>query len=87
MANGELCRHCGAQETDHKYGYRENCGDFDSVVVHNENCPILDCNGDCEKTIAADIAKREELARSQEKGRENQLMPLGGWLVIVDVGS
>jgi hypothetical protein len=64
MANGELCKHCGYQEADHdlKKARKENgkrCYRFESEFRHKRNCPVLDCDGDCEKRI------REEKERQQ----------------------
>lgn len=65
MANGELCRHCGQQETDHESPDEKICPlGFVSEVVHDPTCPILDCNGNCSETIRS--AKRtEEQQRAQ----------------------
>lgn len=57
MANGELCRYCRKQETEHVLGeafLEENgtpCPEFVSEVEHKENCPILGCDGNCDATI------------------------------------
>lgn len=57
MANGESCKHCGYQETDHdlKLAFKSSgkrCYRFVSVVRHKRGCPIIDCDGrSCEKMI------------------------------------
>ncbi len=56
MANGEVCKHCGFQESSHALGDAllktgEPCPKFVSEVEHKENCPVLGCNGNCDETI------------------------------------
>jgi hypothetical protein len=63
MANSELCKHCGYQETPHDLGTAvlENgrrCTGFVSTVAHKSECPILDCNGNCDQRIA--LQRRQE---------------------------
>ena len=65
MANGERCRHCGQQETDHEYPDEKTCSlGFESEFKHKPNCPVIGCNGDC--SLAIREAKRaEELQRAE----------------------
>lgn len=53
MANGELCKTCGCQETTHSLDPAFTCERFESEVEHQDECPILDCYGDCAATIEA----------------------------------
>ena len=73
MANGDLCINCDLQETAHKYPEyapegMKPCGSFQSPVQHHEDCPVLDCNGECEKTLAEGALEaqraRQRLANS-----------------------
>ena len=64
MANGELCKHCGRQETDHILGkaQKENgkkCRRFVSEFKHKRTCPVLDCSGDCDARIRQQKAEDE----------------------------
>ena len=61
MANGERCKHCGKQETEHAHPELgvETCGNFETSAEHHPDCPgavfgaTIMCDGDCEATIAA----------------------------------
>jgi hypothetical protein len=66
MANGEQCKRCSEQETGHILGYAilpngEPCEKFESETEHREDCPVLGCRGNCQKTIQN---KRVEIATS-----------------------
>jgi len=66
MANGEVCKHCGCQETDHdpdmpdaRRAKLENgnlCRRFVSTVHHKRGCPETGCNG---KNCDAMITKKK----------------------------
>lgn len=66
MANGERCRHCGQQESDHEFPDEKTCSlGFKSEFEHKSRCPVLGCDGDCAQTIRE--AKRvEELKQKAE---------------------
>ena len=65
MANGERCRHCGRQETDHEYLEGGTCiKGFASEFRHRKGCPVIDCDGDCKSAIAK---ARRDLERRTEK--------------------
>lgn len=88
MANGERCIHCREQETQHEHSEpwasQLACDRFESEVSHHEDCPVLDCNGDCEATIArahheADLAYRRASFRN--------FVAFDGSIIQVDVGT
>lgn len=65
MANGERCRHCGQQESEHDFVDRKICTlGFESEFEHKPECPVLGCDGDCEKTIKA-AERDEEIERAR----------------------
>ncbi len=87
MANGELCKHCGDQETPHthrEYSDRRTCFNFVSEFTHHEDCPVLDCNGDCAATI-----KHQDWLAAVDKSRAGRLGVILPNLDImfVDIGS
>lgn len=60
MANGEVCKYCGYQETDHDLGRAKLegghlCRGFVSTVKHKRGCPVLGCDGNCTAMIASRI--------------------------------
>lgn len=64
MANGERCKKCGYQESAHNLGEAVVapgifCEHFESEVEHLEDCPTIDCDGDCEVFIER-IAARQK---------------------------
>lgn len=86
MANGELCKHCGDQETPHtdrEYSDRRTCFNFVSEFTHHEDCPVLDCNGDC----AATIKHQRWLGTIAEHRMSHAWTLHHGRLIIVDIGS
>lgn len=86
MANGELCKHCGDQETPHihrQYAVESTCDTFESETPHHKDCPVLDCNGDCKATI-----RRADFAAKVEENRLTQVWRMDGPnLIIMDIGS
>jgi|GEM_PF-1799798 len=90
MANGDECIHCGLQETVHKYPHyaREGevpCGTFTSPVEHHKDCPVVDCNGDCEETLAQ---QKFEADAAQNKLRNSWFISREtGKLVQVDLSD
>ena len=83
MANGELCRKCQKQETDHELYPEETCETFISEVRHKRNCPVLDCHGDCD----AAIAERAWRAQCLENRARNAWFMSGPNGVRLDIGS
>lgn len=68
MANDERCIHCGRNETYHEFHdcFKEDgtpCPGFESEITHKDACPVLDCNGDCDATIAKQRAVDEAQMR------------------------
>jgi hypothetical protein len=58
LANSEICKYCGWQETAHDLGHAKlengrECLGFVSTFKHKRGCPVLDCNGNCAATIKA----------------------------------
>jgi hypothetical protein len=82
MANGELCKICRHQETDHQYS-DNTCDLFVSEVRHLGDCPIIDCDGDCEACIAQ---AEEEAVRSANRLNHTWFLD-GPNLVMMDIGS
>lgn len=65
MANGERCRYCGQQETNHEFPDQNTCSlGFESEVRHEPECQILGCDGNCSQTIRE--AKRAEEIQQAE---------------------
>lgn len=82
MENGELCTTCRHQETDHQYS-DSACDKFISEVTHHDDCPVIDCNGNCEARIAQ---AEEEAVRGAN--RLNHVWFLSGPnLVMMDIGT
>ena len=68
MANGERCRKCGFQETSHDLEPERTCGHFVSEVAHKKECPVINCSGNCEETIAqAEKASQEKFCEQERK--------------------
>lgn len=44
MADGDKCKHCGWQETEHEHGTNSN-GEYDDLVTSNGHCSLNDCPG------------------------------------------
>ena len=82
MANGELCRHCGFQETDHIY-YDDTCNKFETEFDHHEDCPELGCDGICEETIR----KKRWAAICEGHSKRYAWTLVGPRLVLIDMGS
>jgi hypothetical protein len=86
MANGELCRTCGWQETPHlfpEYGDETTCSEFISMVVHKKDCPVLDCNGNC----AVSITRQNWQAKCEEHRMSHVAFMQGPHLIVLDIGS
>ena len=83
MANGERCKTCRKNETEHEVSPDETCGLFESEVTHKQDCPILECNGDCDATIA----ERVWHAKCIEKRSRFAWFMSGPNLVWVDIGT
>lgn len=86
MANGELCKHCSYQETSHDLGTAvlengKKCTRFVSTVAHKPGCPVLDCDGNCDKRIALE-KWREELTLGASV--LVMILPKGGLLIWGD---
>jgi hypothetical protein len=78
MANGEVCKHCNYQETDHNLGKAraendEPCTDFESTFEHKPECSVLGCNGNCDAMIA-------------RQRREEETAGFGGCIVLITPG-
>ena len=67
MANGECCRKCGFQESTHNCEPELTCGSFISEVKHKKDCPVIECNGNCEEAIAQARKISEEEIRASER--------------------
>lgn len=78
MANGERCKHCGWQETDHNLQINGACKRFRSEVRHKPSCPVLGCDGNCDETI--------KLAEEPPVRRRDEIFVIVGDRVI-DIGS
>lgn len=86
MANGETCKHCGYQETTHILGTAvtedgTRCFEFESTFLHKQDCPVLDCNGNCDERIA--VEKWQEELRIGASVIV-MLLPSGGMLIWGD---
>ncbi len=83
MANGELCKTCRCQETTHELEPKFTCSSFESEVEHQEDCPILDCNGDCASTIQAEDWK----AQCAQRRLSHVWFMSGPDLVVLDINT
>lgn len=86
MANDELCRHCGCEETCHDDpNLRDKfvCDIFESEFQHHEACPILGCGGDCDVTIAEAIDNKRR-QKHYVKAMVNYPRPL---ILLLPTGS
>jgi hypothetical protein len=83
MANGELCIHCGKQETEHELEPEKTCGSFVSEVTHEADCPIIGCYGDC----AATLKQLEWEAICAHNRLSCAWFMDGPNLVLLDIGS
>jgi len=88
MANGEPCVHCGCQETTHEHPEYAApgvfvCPTFESVVRHHEDCPVLDCNGDCKQTIR----RRDWRGELEAHRARHVLIKTRRGFAVVDIGS
>lgn len=66
MANGEDCKHCGYQETDHdlERAVKPNgrrCYRFVSVVRHKRGCPVIDSDMECNGRHCNEMIRRKKL--------------------------
>jgi len=83
MANGELCKICSEQETEHELEAATTCRSFVSEVTHDPDCPVLGCNSDCAATV-----KRRDWEATCAQNRMSQVWFLSGrQLVVLDIGS
>jgi hypothetical protein len=91
MANGELCKHCGDQETPHdfrEYALATTCESFESEVTHHKKCPVIDCNGNCALTIHLKNRLLHAAAEHERRRFENAwFLGTNGNIVIIDIGS
>ncbi len=86
MANGELCRICGEQETPHlirRYSSGNTCVEFISEIDHDKRCPVLECNGNCAESIAASAWN----AKCAERRMSHAWFMQGPNLIVMDIGS
>lgn len=83
MANGELCKKCGCQETTHELEPKITCTAFESEVEHDKDCPILDCNGNCKATIK----RRDWEGYCAEQRASNVWVMRNGVLYRIDTGT
>jgi len=83
MANGELCKTCGEQETTHELEPETTCGLFVSVFTHDPDCPVIGCNTDCAETI-----RQQAWEATCAYHRMTHVWFLSeGRLVVLDIGS
>jgi hypothetical protein len=95
MANGELCRVCGYQETEHdhpeyvsEHAKKKPCGHFRSEIKHWKRCPVIDCNGDCRSTIQRTAKRRAWAAECAEnRVRNSWYIGRDGRVHMIDLGS
>ena len=83
MANGELCRKCGSDQTTHERDPEFTCDSFESEFDHAEGCPILDCNGDCAATIEAEDWK----AQCVQRRLSHVWFMSGSNLLVLDINT
>lgn len=90
MANGDLCIHCDMQETTHKHPeYAAEgcvpCGNFESPVKHDPDCPVVGCYGNCEVTLK----QRDWEATCAEARLRNSwyMDPKTGNIVVIDLNT